>query len=296
MPVTAVRRAGLVGGLLLLTGVLTACGGPGAQPVRVLYAGSLVHLMERGLGPAFGSQSGRRVLGYAGGSLALAYQVEGHLRRADVFLSADPSVDQQMALAAHGSWVSWYATFAQAPLVVAYRPTARMEALFGSQPWYLALQEPGLRVGRTDPQLDPKGALTVTLLERAAMRYHAPALDALLSTGRDGAQIFPEDTLLGRLESGQLDAGFFYRSEAVQAHLPYVTPATSLDPGAVFTVTVLRGAPDPTGAVAFVRFLLGSRAAAIMNAGGLDVVRPVLAGDARAVPPGLRALLPGRGS
>jgi hypothetical protein len=39
--------------------------------VNVLYAGSLVNLMERSAGPAFEQKSGDRFQGYAGGSKAL---------------------------------------------------------------------------------------------------------------------------------------------------------------------------------------------------------------------------------
>ena len=38
------------------------------------------------------------------------------------------------------------------------------------------LREPGIRIGRTDPKLDPKGALTVQLLNKAEQVYHQPGL------------------------------------------------------------------------------------------------------------------------
>jgi molybdate/tungstate transport system substrate-binding protein len=45
--------------------------------VNVLYAGSLVSLMERGVGPAFTKASGDQFRGYAGGSNKVANEIKG---------------------------------------------------------------------------------------------------------------------------------------------------------------------------------------------------------------------------
>src|SRR5580704_5857458 len=53
-----------------------------AQTVTVLYAGSLVGLMERSIGPAFKQQTGNEFRGHTGGSQELAKEVkEGALAR-----------------------------------------------------------------------------------------------------------------------------------------------------------------------------------------------------------------------
>jgi molybdate/tungstate transport system substrate-binding protein len=85
--------------------------------VDVLYAGSLVNLMERAIGPGFDSATNGRFQGYAGGSNKIANEVKGRLRRGDVFISANKRVNDDLAGAANGAWVSWYITFAQSPLV-----------------------------------------------------------------------------------------------------------------------------------------------------------------------------------
>jgi molybdate/tungstate transport system substrate-binding protein len=41
---------------------------------------------------------------------------------------------------------------------------------------------------------------------------------------RSASQFFPEQTLLGRLEAGQLDDGFFYSIEAREAGIPFIAP------------------------------------------------------------------------
>jgi molybdate/tungstate transport system substrate-binding protein len=118
-----------------------------------LYAGLLVNLMERGIGPAFNKASGFKFQGYAGGSKLLANQIKGKLQRGDIFISADPGVNNSLMGAANGARVSWYVSFAESPLVIGYNPNSRFAANFRSKPWYQILTEPGIKIGRTDPKI-----------------------------------------------------------------------------------------------------------------------------------------------
>ncbi len=255
-------------------------------PVDVLYAGSLVTLMERGVGPAFDHATADRFEGVAGGSNALAMQIKGHLRRADVFVSANPKVDDLLAGPANGGLVTWYASFAQSPLVIGIAPHSRLARAFRDRPWYEVLEEPGIRIGRTDPRLDPKGRLTVQLLDDAERVYHRPGLaHAVLGTPENPAQIVPEESLVGRLQSGQIDVGFFYSTETAELHIPSVTLPDAIAPSAHYTVTVLGDAPHPAASARFVAFLLGPDGQALMRAHGLDLVRATITGRTADVPP-----------
>ena len=79
--------------------------------------------------------------------------------------------------------MNWYVAFAQSPLVVGYNPSSWFAADFQIKPWYQVLMEPGIRIGRTDPELDPKGRLTLTLMERAGTFYKSPGLSQLMCAG-----------------------------------------------------------------------------------------------------------------
>ena len=92
--------------------------------------------------------------------------------------------------------------------------------------------------------------------------------------------MYPETALVGRLQSGQLDAGFFYAVEASSAHFPTV-PLTPAYKYALYTVTILSHAPNPAGAAAFVRYLLGSAHANTLKRNGLAPVKPQFSGSAR---------------
>jgi len=265
-----------------------------ADTVNVLYAGSLVNLMERSVGPAFDKKSGDRFQGYAGGSNKVANEIKGMLRRGDVFVSANPKVNDQLMGQTNGNWVQWYVTFAESPLTIGYNPASRFANDLKNKPWYEALAEPGLRLGRTDPKLDPKGALTVELFKRAEALYQRPDLSQkILGEPENPAQVLPEEALIGRLQSGQLDVGFFYSTETSDAKIPSISLPEEIALKARYTVTILRDAPNPSGAEKFVNFLLGADGRDLLTQHGLATVKPSLSGDANAVPAAIKSLING---
>jgi molybdate/tungstate transport system substrate-binding protein len=267
---------------------VSSAGGRSQGTVSVLYAGSLENLMEHDLGPAFRRADGYGFQGFGAGSTELVSQIKGGIRRGDVFISASPKANKGLEGASNGNWSDWYITFASSPLVIGYNPHSRFASQFRSKPWYEVITQPGIRVGVTDPKLDPKGKLTVEALNDAAAALHMPPLARVLSK----FTVFPEETLIGRLEAGQLDAGFFYTVEAKGQNIP-TTALTPVNKDAEYTVTVLKGAPDRQGALAFVRFLLDPNARATLRRRGLVVLAPKLVGSVAAVPQELRALIGG---
>ena len=242
----------------------------GSGPVNVLYAGSLVNLMEKQIGPAFDKASGYTFTGFSGGSSALATQIKGKVHPGDVFVSASPAVNDTLTGDANGGWVSWYATFASSPLVVGYNPNSKFAADLKSKPWYQVLSEPGILVGSTDPVADPKGKLASTALTTAATSQNQPGLAKLAS---DPSIVFPEETLVSRLQAGQLDVGFFYTAEAKAANIATV-PISDQDLKATYTVTVLNQAPDEKGGEAFVQYLLGKEGLAVLKSDGFTLTTP----------------------
>lgn len=278
--------------VLMTAAISQASAWAGDSTVNVLYAGSLVNLMERSAGSAFEQKSGDRFQGYAGGSNKVANEIKGKLRRGDVFISANPTVDDQLMAQSNGNWVQWYIAFAESPLVIGYNPASRFVNDLKNKPWYEVLAEPGLKLGRTDPKLDPKGAFTVDLLKRAERFYGRPDLSQQIIGAPDNpAQVLPEETLVGRLQSGQLDVGFFYSTEASDAKISAIRLPDEIAPKARYTITILRDAPNAAGAERFVSFLLSSQGRDLLKQHGLELLKPNLSGDANAVPSAIRSLV-----
>ncbi len=260
--------------------------------VNVLYAGSLVNLMEHSIGPAFAKASGDQFRGYAGGSNKVANEIKGQLRRGDVFISANPKVDEQLMGAANGDWVRWYILFAESPLVIGYNTSSRFAADFQTKPWYELLAEPGMKIGRTDPKLDPKGAFTLELFQRAEEFYKQPGLSQrILGAPDNPAQVLPEEVLVGRFQSGELDAAFFYSTEAADAKITTIKPPGEITPKARYTVAILHEAPNPASAARFLGFLLDQEGRALLQQHGIDLVKPTLSGDPQTLPASVKALV-----
>lgn len=274
------RAAAVVLAALLAAGCGSAGGsatGPARSgPVNVMYAGSLVGLMQNQVGPGFQRATGYSFTGFAAGDKDLASEIKDGVHVSDVMVVASPAIDASLEGAANGGWVSWYATYATSPLVIGYNPGSTFAAALKSKPWYDVVTEPGFRLGFSDPATDPKGALAVQAMTGTAARMNLPALKTLAS---DTSDEFPEETLVGRLQSGQLDASFFYAGEAMAAGIPTV-PLTGVDLRASYTVTVLKNAPHQAAAEAFVTYLLGPNGQRILKRDGFTpVARPAVTGS-----------------
>lgn len=250
-----------------------------------MYAGSLVGLMQNQIGPAFQKASGHSFTGFAAGDKDLASEIKDKVHVADAMVVADPSIDQSLEGSANGNWVSWYATYATSPLVLGYNPTSKFAADFKTKPWYQVITEPGFRIGFSDPATDPKGAFSVQAMSDTATKRNLPALKAVAT---NTANEYPEETLVGRLQSGQLDGSFFYLGEALAAKIPNV-PLTGENFKATYTVTVLNHSPHLAAAESFVTYLLGAGGKAILRRDGFTPVTPVVTGSG--VPSGLRSVL-----
>ncbi|MGF7192083.1 molybdate/tungstate transport system substrate-binding protein [Robbsia andropogonis] len=289
----AVLRNALSGLLLAAAPLLTFSAAQAqSQKVSVFYAGSLVNLMERSVGPAFTKASSIDFEGYAGGSNKLANEIKGKLRRGDIFISASPKVNSTLMGDTNGNWVTWYASFAESPLVIGYNPKSTFADALKTKRWDDVLSTPGIRIGRTDPKLDPKGLFTVNFVQHAARVYDKPdLLKETLGSEENPAQVLPEETLVGRLQSGQLDAGFFYSTETSDLNIPFVTLPAELKEKAQYTVTILNHAPNAKGAQRFVSWLLSPAGQALLKEHGIDIVAPTISGDAASVPAALRTQL-----
>jgi molybdate/tungstate transport system substrate-binding protein len=256
-------------------------------PVDVLSAGSLQDLLQQQVGPAFQQATGYTLNNTSMGSDAIATGIKGGTLQGDVFISASPTVNQTLEGSSDGNWVSWYAAFGSSPLVLGYNPSSKFAGDFRTKPWYDVIDQPGFLIGRTDPATDPKGVLAVTALDQAAKAHHIPALKAIASST---SNVDPETSLVGQLQAGQLDAGFFYGVEAAAADIKTV-PLSGSKLAGVYTITILNRAPHEAAARAFVAFLLGKAGQRILEKNGIVPITPPKVSGGSTVPKDLKKLL-----
>jgi molybdate/tungstate transport system substrate-binding protein len=306
---------------LASTGPASSARAAGAS-VNVFYAGSLVNLNENLIGPAFASESGYTYLGKGAGSGAIANQIKGKLATPDVVEFADPAVSTTLMGTANGSYLSWYLTFATSQLVIGFDPKSKVANEFvqvqkHKLPFYKALQQKGLKIGRTDPNIDPKGYRAIWMANLAQKTYHLKGFETkLFGAAENPSQVFPEQVLVARMLTGQVNAGVFYLSEVKDLGIPYITLPAKVNLGSKkyakeyatqhFTTAAgqaLTGAPiqytisipstvkNEAGAEAFVRFVLSPRVRAISAAHGLLTLKTTLVGDRSVIPAGLTSLI-----
>jgi molybdate/tungstate transport system substrate-binding protein len=318
----AARTSACATSLIVLLLCPLAAASPQDRTVSVLYAGSLGAVMEKGVGPAFVQATGFKYEGEAQGSLGAARMIRDRVRTPDVFVSADPSVNETVLMGPqNGNLVRWYMILASSSLVIGYNPNGKFAAKFQEAamhkvPWYEILETPGVRFGRGDPSIDPKGYRTLFLFRLASQYYRRPELAGFLGDPANPAQVFPEIVLMGRVESGQFDAGIFYKHELSGHQLSYIdlppeinlgdprfadsyaresytTPAGEHMAGSpiLLTVTILENVRHREAGLAFVRFLLSS--GKLLNQFGLGNVEHQVGGDVAQVPPELRAFCAG---
>ena len=234
-----------------------------ASPARVsvLYAGSLVTPMEGAIKTALAT-GGIAFDGEPGGSKKLANYIRDGVRSPDVFISVDRAL-----VAGLGDRVLRSTTFANTTLGIGWadasRFAAQLKAADSARVRYI-LSLPGFKLGRTDPQLDPKGAYTIE-----ALREIGGA--ALLGSRGNAAQVFPEEDLLARVDTGEIDAGVFYRTEALARGLHFVPfpGKAAMSDRIAYTLAVMRAAPHPAQAAAFERFILTGPGRKLLTQAGL---------------------------
>ena len=100
------------------------------------------------------------------------------------------------------------------PIVLAHPPERPV-----GKPWFDAAARDGFLLGRGDPDAGALGVRGLLVLQLASKHYAIP--DLLVEVFRPG-QAMPEPVLLRRLRGGNLDAGLVYRSQAIEAEVPFV--------------------------------------------------------------------------
>jgi molybdate/tungstate transport system substrate-binding protein len=238
--------------------------------VYVFSAGSLDTLMTKSVGPAFHAATGYTLVDTSHGSGTLAADIKNKVAVADVFVSASPSDDATLEGSANGNWVSWYAAFATSPEVLGYYPKSKFAHDLQTMPWYKVITMPGFRLGRTNPSQDPGGVLAAKALEETATAQHLPALNTLATETSDEYAENPEEA---DIQTGQLDAAFMYEADANSQGSPFVK-LTGTNLAGDYTITLVKGAPHPAAAAAFIKFLLGPTGQAEMKADQFNIVSP----------------------
>lgn len=266
----------------------------GLAVLDVAYAGSMGSLMEGPVKSGAAQILKLEMHGRAQGSSALAQLIVSGSIRPDVFVPVTPGPMLTVLKAGKADAAQ---PIAHTEMVIAYSPRSKFFPRFeaaakgnNKENWWEILQEPGLRFGRTDPVTDPQGRNIIFTMMLAAKMYKRPDLAGkILGPAVNEKQIFSEPTVQARLQSGELDAASAYKIQPGPFNLPYINlpkeinlsgqnvraehPDVTLSVGGknyapeplIYYAGVLKDAPNPKGAAAFVEWLRGNEAQEILR-------------------------------
>jgi len=295
--------------------------------VNVAAASSLSYLSEKVISPSFTKAEGYKYTGTYNASGDL----ESDIASGEITPNVFESVGGDNIMPLEPKFTKWYVQYAGNSMVLAYNPNSKYASQFkafadGSKPLsglFTLLETPGLKLGRTDPNIDPQGRDFIYMLELAQSYYHLPSdtVSKILGTTDFGtptsSQIFAESSLDATLQSGQLDASSAFLTQAIELHLDYIPLPSAINLGDVAlatqyakaTVTVtsngqkstksgspqwiditIIGKPTPA-AIAFVKYTLSPAGLALYKTGGFRLATPVVTGDSSAIPAAIKSEL-----
>ena len=287
-----------------------------AGTASVAYASSLQYLNEKVVSPAFTAATGHTFSGRG----ASSGDLEADIASGEISPNVFESVGGDNITPLMPKYTNWYVQYAGTAMVVAYNPNSKYASQFkaiadGTKPQsdlFTLLQTPGLKLGRTDPNIDPQGRDFIYMLELAQDYYHLPSdtVAKILGTTDFGtassSQIYAESSLDSTLQSGQLDAASAFVTQAIELHLAYVplvpqinlcctqyaaqykTASVTVKSGTkhgspqVIDITII-GKPTDAG-IAFVKYTLSPTGLAQYKEGGFSLPTRQVFGSASSVP------------
>jgi len=218
--------------VFIISAILFSCGfsprKEAKSTIHIIHAGSLT-LPVHEIVKAFKLENpGVEVFTEAWGSKAGARRVADINTPADVFLSADYMVIENMLIPDHADW---YIPFATNELAIVFTERSRYGNEINQQNWPEILLRDDVKFGRSNPDMDPCGVRSVFTIKLAGMLFKNDDLAAQLLL-KDTDNIRPKETdLIALLESGHIDFIFLYKSVAIQHGLKFLELPDSLSLG-----------------------------------------------------------------
>ena len=283
----------------------TAAAAPVSGTLIVNGAGTLAGPFGQVIAAFKAQNPGVTVQSRFAGSVELVRGVTELNTPVDVLGVADYSLIPATMFGAAGRprFADWYVGFASNRITFAYTDQSKGAAGLTATNWFQVLAQPGVHVGRSNPDTDPSGYQVLQMLQLAQGCFHDPGISAgVLANSPPGTLVGTETQLLPALASGQIDYLGIYRSDALQHHLRFLDLPVQIDlsdpaqaaayaqvsvptsTGArtgkpiVYALTVPAEAPNPAAAQRFVEFVLSPAGQKIMTDSGFTALSPAVAG------------------
>lgn len=194
----------------------------------VMTAASITQPMHALL-DSFAARTGTRYALQPGASLELARLVTEAERRPDILVLADPAIFPKLL---EPRFADGYEIIARNRIVLAYTKQSRGAATIDADNWRRVITEPGVEVGRADPNTDPSGYRTLLVMQLAERYYHDPGLYRRLLAAAPARNVRPREAdQIALLQTHNLDYIWTYQNLADDNGLEYVKLPDTVDLG-----------------------------------------------------------------
>lgn len=192
----------------------------------ILHAGSLSAMMDE-LSKRFKEETSIEIVRRAGGSLFLTNLIKEKRAEWDIFFSADFNLLQDIK----GTFCDTIYPFASNEMVLAYTDKSIYSKEINEKNWIQILTRKNVRIGRSNPELDPCGYRALLVLEILKIRYGKETVDKILNNSSEKNVRPKASEVANLLEMGELDYAFLYLNEALTRKLHYIELGDSLNFG-----------------------------------------------------------------
>ncbi len=303
--------------------------------VKVFHAGSLTKPFQS-VEKEAENQYNFNIQPEGHGSVEAIKQLTELNKPADVIAVADYSLIPKMMVP---DYTDWYIQFARNEMVIAYTGNSDYSDEIDDNNWYRILNKSGVRFGFSDPNLDPCGYRSPMVIKLAENYYdNSQIFDDLIegnsniesnlengtnkievpSSGKikpktSKIEVTPKSVdLITKLNHGDLDYAFEYRSVAVQHDLKFIEFPREINLSStkhentysnvkihsggkwhtgkpiVYGITVPEGAPNKKEAIELVSFIIGQKGQKIFRECGQPPITPAVPNDINKLPDELK--------
>ena len=228
------------------------------------------------------------------GSQKCARKISDIGKPCDIMASADYKVIDKLLIP---GYADWNIRFATNQLVLCYTDKSAYADTVNADNWYEILLKKDVVWGHADPNVDPCGYRSLLVMQLAEKALNKPGLYDKLIASRPKENVRPKSVeLISLLQTGNMDYAWEYLSVAVQHGLKYIVlpdemnlgnykydstydqafvEVTGKKPGTKMTirgksctygVTLIKDAPNPEAAIAFLEYMLDPK-------GGLQILK-----------------------
>jgi molybdate/tungstate transport system substrate-binding protein len=281
---SSVHRLAVLTGLILIMAIPVSGFCKPAGKLIIFHAGSLTipfQKMEKAFEKKYPEVD---ILREAGGSTKMARMISEVGKPADIMAAADYKVIDNNLIP---QFAGWNIRFATNQLVLCYTDKSRYANEINPDNWYKILLKKDVVWGHSDPNLDPCGYRSLMVLQLAEKFYRIKGLGKKLLANRPLRNVRPKSVeLVNLLKTGNMDYAWEYMSVAIQHNLKYVKLDDHINLGnykydklysqarvrvsgkkpntwiirkgksCTYGITILKNAPNPEAATAFMAFLL----------------------------------------